>query len=247
MQGLRRIAWSLAVIVCLQVAQAGETRTGDSNDNPPPDPNPDQEKDWTETATNPHSDNCKYEEPIADYYDCVDDAFDPQHWPTTFLDPTQQGTGFEYLPGLRILHKVDGVDEELEDLCYRENDPDIQSTYIDLNVEGLVAKIRKFQINKFSPPQGGAIIITLHTPSAQTTVEFDTEQGQTINGLNQTMEQELENAGFNVTDVGNYLVVAGAHSIVRVGFRSTDPGIIRSEIALEGGSVAYANSTACAQ
>jgi hypothetical protein len=131
------------------------------------------------------------------------------------------------------------------DMCICEDNPDVQ--YTALWIPGnRIAKIRKFSSPVF--PQGGTITLYLNDVSTS----FLTNDTLGANALNNLMATALQSRGATFTQTSKYFVVIsvspGRTPLNQVGFWSTDPGLIRSEISLEPdpGTLGYDDWLLCA-
>lgn len=213
------LCFVLSAVVCASMvvaAWAGEVRTMTPGGDPPA-PSGDKEEP-VETASNPCS-GCEFEGSNSAYLTCVEDSYDPQY----LVDWVPGGSGYI---GVDLLKSTG---EEIDDVCVKENDPDIQWTSIKVDRTGLVAKIGKFTVQSNGP--GGTVYVYVN----EVAVSFSTRASDSV----QTLNDKLGNAiteKFPRVEAGNYYVVTGdglGGTPTKLGFRSTDAGLWQSAIALE--------------
>jgi hypothetical protein len=119
---------------------------------------------------------------------------------------------------------------EINRLTFREDDPGIQTTELRLN-EAAVGRVARVRLVEEIPSGAGMVYLTVN----DTTVSVSTSAFQTPYQINAELIQQL-GVPFSVTVAGAYLHIhirAGmGDGIHRVQFRSTDSGIVKSDLSL---------------
>src|SRR6266850_1957817 len=127
--------------------------------------------------------------------------------------------------GIGILKKPNY--DEINRLTLRENDPGIKTSELRLAASGKVARIRLIDEQ---PAGDGSVYLTLNT----TQVSVLTGSEQSPGEINAAIILQLS-THFSVTVAGQYLHVqtsgGAVNGITKVGFRSTDTGIISSDLS----------------
>jgi hypothetical protein len=119
-------------------------------------------------------------------------------------------------------------------LCLCENSPDVQYSLVEVDSGDYIGKLRKFSAS--SAPQGGGVTVYLNGVSAtfSTTV---TPPASIHRVLNERMREALEQLSEEVSETTRYFVIESQgpsrQPLLRVGMQSNDPGLIRSEVALD--------------
>jgi len=116
---------------------------------------------------------------------------------------------------------------EIERVALRENDPGIQTTELRNEKPDRVARVRLME----QTPLGGAVYLTIN----DVTVTILTGNVSIVEN-NARLIRQLRDAGMTLTYVSPYLYVRDRRNTVwgvnRIQFRSTDPGIIQSDLGL---------------
>jgi hypothetical protein len=128
--------------------------------------------------------------------------------------------------------RIDGG--EIDDLQFRENDPNIQSTSITVNGNRLVAQIGFIEENPSLA--GGTIFLTLNGQ----TVSVNTTGLANASAVTVALILALQGAGYLVESHPPYFVVKrgpNGSSFTQVGLRSTDSAITTSDVGLLPGPI----------
>jgi len=119
---------------------------------------------------------------------------------------------------------------EINRLTFRENDPGIQTVELRLN-ETAVGKVARIGLVGETPAGSGMVFVTVNN----TTVSVSTSAFPTAAAINAEIIRQL-GVPFSVTIAGNYFHVhirsGMGDGIHVVQFRSTDPGIVSSDLSL---------------
>lgn len=130
------------------------------------------------------------------------------------------------LPTLLEIRRTTGGD--IDDLRFRENDPGIQSVLLSLLRPKLAAWIGMVQ----QTPSAGVLVLTLNDQA----IAVETAGKGSADAVNLALVQSIQEAGFDVAFFPPFIVVlrhsGSAEGLTRVGWRSTDPGITSSDMAL---------------
>ena len=125
------------------------------------------------------------------------------------------------------IRALDGT--EIKRISLRENDPGIQTTELQLNAAWRVARVR---LVGEQPTGTGAVYLTVN----DTVVTVPTGGLDSPLEVNLALMTRLVNTPFTVTLVGDYLQIRSRKlmgtGIRRIQFRSTDPGIVSSDLGL---------------
>ena len=130
------------------------------------------------------------------------------------------------LIGFEILRE-DG--SEIDNLSLWEDFPGIEWTELEVNQRDLLARIGDFQ----GIPTNGEVIVTLNRRD----VRVDTGSHTQAFEVTRALVNAIERAGFTVSHEPPYALVTWDtlynRGLTHVSLRSNDPGLVRSELALE--------------
>jgi len=130
------------------------------------------------------------------------------------------------LPTLLDIRRTTGGD--IDDLRFRENDSGIQSVLLSLLRPKLAAWIGMVQ----QRPSAGVVVLTLNNEA----IAVQTASKGSTDAVNLALVRAIQEAGFDVAFIPPFIVVlrhsGSAEGLTRVGWRSTDPGITLSDLAL---------------
>jgi hypothetical protein len=130
------------------------------------------------------------------------------------------------LPMLLDIRRTTGGD--IDDLRFRENDPGIQSVLLSLLRPKLAAWIGMVQ----QSPSAGVVVLTLNDQA----ITVETAGKGSADAVNLALVRVIQEAGFDVAFFPPFIVVLGhsgsAEGLTSLGWRSTDPAITLSDLAL---------------
>ncbi len=130
------------------------------------------------------------------------------------------------LPTLLEIRRTTGGD--IDDLRFRENDSGIQSVLLSLLRPKLAAWIGMVH----ETPSAGVLVLTLNDQA----IAVETAGKGSADAVNLALVQAIQQAGFDVAFFPPFILVlrhsGSAEGLTRVGWRSTDPGITSSDLAL---------------
>jgi len=176
--------------------------------NPPPPCDPNN----TGEATGP-----KWMEEYA--LPCTPYPFSRDEFNVSILEPPPDRWGIE-------IRRLDNT--EITRIGFRENDPGIQTSELSLDVNGHVARLRRIEE---TPAGGGMIYLTVNA----ILVSVSTSTFHTPDAINAEIIRQL-NPRFTVTPAGDYLHIrcrpGMGFGVRRIQLRSTDTGIISSDLSL---------------
>jgi hypothetical protein len=131
--------------------------------------------------------------------------------------------------------RTDG--SEIDDLRFRERDPAIQDVTLSMGRSGLTAMV----VVSAEPAGGGQVIVTLNDRA----VTVDTQEGTTATALAEALAEAIRLAGFAAELSAPVILVRGdlqtGGGVSLVGWRSTDPALHASDLALLPDAAGYPN------
>ena len=126
------------------------------------------------------------------------------------------------------IRRLDG--SEIDRIALRENDPGIQTTELHNDRPFRVARVRQIE----EAPEGGEIHLVID--DVEVSLSFEPGHLPTPPEINADIVRELRAAGLTITYQAPYFYIRNHTGLPRgvhvVHFRSTDPGITRSDLAL---------------
>ena len=129
--------------------------------------------------------------------------------------------------GVRI-RRLDG--SEIERIALRENDPGIQTTELRNDRPFRVARVRQIE----EVPEGGEVHLIID--DVEVTLSFGQGELPTLPEINADVIRALRDGGLTITYEAPYFYISNQTRFPRgvhvVQYRSTDPGITRSDLAL---------------
>jgi hypothetical protein len=240
---MRCILCTVMVMLLGTAAWAGEVRAASSGGTAAPATT--VKNTAVEISINPTA-NCCYDSNTG-YYECSKDSLeDPSQGPDTYevelIAPTHGG--YTSMGIVRVEGEgEERVEFEPEDLCVKERDVDIQWTAVGVDLDDLTAKIVMLQAADIDGRVAGYQTIHIYLNDYEGT--FVTQPNDTVAQLNSKICDAILDGGFvllsEYTMNGDvctpldsfFLVVHPTQEMTYVGFRSKDPTVIGSEVALE--------------